>query len=269
MNRFLKRPKGLFKELGELVAIDGSLIDACLSMYWADYKKGSRKAKGHFGFSINQGIPTKISLTDGKGAERPFVDAFLSPGQTGVMDRGYQCHSDFDQLQEDGKHFVCRIKSNTRQTVLETYLIKDELIESDAKVLLGTSGVNQTEKAVRVITYTIEGKTYHIATDRFDLDTSQIAEIYRLRWSIESFFKWWKKHLKVYHLIARSEYGMMVQILAGLISYLLMAIYCHEEYGEKVSIARIRELRTKIFNELCGAEAHTEASPTSENVAKT
>lgn len=57
--------------------------------------------------------------------------------------------------------------------------------------------------------------------------------------------------MKVYHLIARSEYGSMVQILAELISYLLMAIYCHEEYGEKVPIIKIRELRTAIFNELC------------------
>ena len=28
------------KGLGELVSIDGSLIDAVLSMYWADYRKG-------------------------------------------------------------------------------------------------------------------------------------------------------------------------------------------------------------------------------------
>lgn len=41
----------------------------------------------------------------------------------------------------------------------------------------------------------------------------------------------------------------MVQILAGLITYLLLAIYCHEEYGEKVSIKRVRELRHKIQNE--------------------
>ena len=41
-----------------------------------------------------------------------------------------------------------------------------------------------------------------------------------------------------------------VQIPGGLISYLLMAIYCHEEFNEKVSIERIRQLRTKILNEL-------------------
>jgi len=34
-------------ELGNLVAIDGSLIDAVLSMHWADYHKGCRKAKVH------------------------------------------------------------------------------------------------------------------------------------------------------------------------------------------------------------------------------
>ena len=41
-----------YSELGELVSIDGTLIDAVLSMYWADYRKNSKKAKGHFGFDI-------------------------------------------------------------------------------------------------------------------------------------------------------------------------------------------------------------------------
>lgn len=41
----------------------------------------------------------------------------------------------------------------------------------------------------------------------------------------------------------------MVQILAGLITYLLLAIYCHNNFKEKVSIKRIRELRIKINNE--------------------
>jgi hypothetical protein len=34
-----------------------------------------------------------------------------------------------------------------------------------------------------------------------------------------------------------------------LITYLLLAIYCHEEHGERVSIHRVRELRNKIRNE--------------------
>ena len=100
-----------------------------------------------------------------------------------------------------------------------------------------------------MVAYRVDGKNYWIATDRYDLSAEQIPMIYRLRWNIEVFFGWWKRHLKVYHLIARSPYGLMVQILGGLITYLLLAIYCHEQYHEKVSIKRIRQLRIQIQNE--------------------
>jgi hypothetical protein len=47
---------------------------------------------------------------------------------------------------------------------------------------------------------------------------------YKLRWEIEKFFGWWKQHLDVYPLIAPSAYGFMVQVLGGLITYLLKTI---------------------------------------------
>ena len=238
-------------KLGDLIAIDGSLIDAVLSMYWADYRKGSKKAKVHVGFDLNRGIPRKIFLSDGKGAERPFVSMILSPGQTGVMDRGYQAHDYFDLWQEENKYFVCRIKARTHKTCIKSNDINpDSNVFYDATVLLGTAGVNQTKKELRLIGYTVDGAKYWVATNRYDLTAEQIASIYKLRWDIEKFFAWWKKRLNVYHLIARSEHGLMVQIFAGLITYLLLAIYCHEQHNEKVSIKRVRQLRIKIQNEL-------------------
>ena len=125
----------------------------------------------------------------------------------------------------------------------------DSIVFYDALVLLGTPNVNQIKKPLRLIGYRVDGKPYWLATNRFDLSAEQIASIYKLRWDIEQFFAWWKRHLKVYHLIARSEHGLMVQLLAGLITYLLLAIYCHQHYNEKVSIKRVRELRIKIQNE--------------------
>ncbi len=249
-------------ELGDIVSIDGSLIDAVLSMYWADYRKNSKKAKAHCGFDINHGIPNKIFLTDGNGAERPFVSQILSKGQTGVMDRGYQSHRDFDLLQDENKHFVCRIKARTTRTIIEKHDINpNSHVFYDALVLLGTPKQNQTKTPVRVVGYEISGTKYYVATDRHDLTAEQIATIYKLRWTIENFFKWWKEHLKVYHLIARSEYGLMAQILGGLITYLLMAIYCRKQFNEKVSIKRVRELRTTILNELFnGSKVNTPAS---------
>lgn len=237
-------------QLGELVSIDGSLIDSVLSMDWADYRTGSKKAKLHLGFNINQGIPQKLFLTDGKSDERPFVHDIIEPGQTGIMDRGYQHHKYFDQLQLDKKHFVCRIKENTHKTCIEAYEVAaDSIVFYDAKVYLGQTGRKQTQKPLRLVGYIVDDKEYWVATSRFDLPAEDIAHIYKLRWDIETFFGWWKRHLRVYHLIARSQHGLMVQILSGLITYLLLTIYCQEEHGERVSIKRVRELRTKIMNE--------------------
>ena len=241
-----------YKELGDLTLIDGSLIDATLSMYWADYREGAKKAKVHLGFDLNHAIPRKIFLTEGKGDERPFVNHIICPGQTGVLDRYYQCHKYFDQWQEERRHFICRIRANTNKKLIQHNETKpDSIVFYDAIVLLGTPGINQTEKGLRVVGYKVDNKNYWVATDRYDLTAEQIALAYKLRWNIESFFAWWKHHLKVYHLIARSKHGLMVQILGGLITYILLAIYCHNEFAEKVSIKRVRELRIKIINETC------------------
>ena len=245
-----QRPKE-FSELGDLVAIDGSLIDSVLSMTWANYCEGSKKAKVHLGFNVNHSIPQKIFLTDGNGTERPFVQKILEPGQTGIMDRGYQSHDLFDQWQASGIHFVCRINGNHRKTCIKELSFETGgIIFYDAIVRLGQAGINESKKDLRLVGYKVGNKKYWVATDRFDLTAEQIASIYKLRWNVESFFAWWKRHLRIYHLISRSKHGLMVQILSGLITYLLLAIYCHNEFDEKVSIKRVRGLQIRIANEI-------------------
>ena len=241
-------------ELGELVAIDGSLIEATLSMVWADYRKGAKKAKLHLGFNLNQGIPESLILTPGKSAEHIYVEKLLKSEQTGVMDRYYQCHKAFDYWQEQERFFICRIKANTTNTVIvENPIPTDGPVFYDAIVKLGTPA-SQTQRELRLVGYRVGTQTFWIATNRLDLSAEQIAMAYKLRWDIECFFAWWKRHMRVYHLIARSPYGVLMQILAGLITYLLLAIFCHKQFGKKVSIERLRKIRIQIQNELrCAA----------------
>jgi hypothetical protein len=114
-------------------------------MLWADYRKKSKKARLHLGFNVNQGIRQKLFLTNGKGNERPFVLQILEPGQTGIMDRGYQYHKIFANLQKEQKHFVCRIKGNTHKTCLKQYdTDSGSIIFYDAKVLFRQPGAKQT-----------------------------------------------------------------------------------------------------------------------------
>jgi len=139
--------------------------------------------------------------------------------------------------------------ANTKKTVIEANEMKpDSIAFYDAIVLLGNPGVNQTEKELRLVGYKVDNVNYWVATDRYDLTAEQIAMIYKLRWNIKTFFSWWKRHLKVYHLIARSRYGLMMQVLGGLITSILLAIYCHNEFGEKVSVKSVRELHMQKLN---------------------
>jgi hypothetical protein len=240
-----------YGDLGDLIAIDGTFIDATLSMLWADYyNKDLKKAKAHVGFDLNRSIPSKITLTSGKGDERKEVKFLLFPGQTGVTDRYYQYHKYFDLWQSQGIHFVCRIREGTTKTIRkENPLISGSIVFYDAIVRLGSTKDTYTQKDVRVIGYKVGTKVYWVATDRLDLSAEQIANIYHLRWKIEIFFGWWKRHFNVYHLLSRSWHGLMIQLLAGLITYLLLAIYCRESFQEKVSIFRVRELWIAIRNE--------------------
>lgn len=89
---------------------------------------------------------------------------------------------------------------------------------------------------LRLVDNAADATKYWVGTDRFDLTAEKIVQIYKVHWEIEKFFTWWKRHLRVYHLIASSKHGLMVQILSGLITYLLLAVYCLEQHGERIYV---------------------------------
>lgn len=121
-------------------------------------------------------------------------------------------------------------------------------IDFFAKVRLGDEA-HRTRHELYLVAFRSRGKRYLIVTDRADLSAEEIAFIFSLRWEIETFFAWWKRHLKVYHLIARSAHGVLLQVLAGLVTYLLLVLYFEGAYGQRPSIGRLRELRRQIRQE--------------------
>jgi len=244
-----KRLRIVYPELGTLIAIDGSLIDACLSMRWAEYSSTQRKAKVHVGFDLNYGIPRRVEMTDGKGAERPFVSTLLEPDDTGVLDRGYVDYARFDAWIDEDKHFVARLRKNAQREILQSLpLPEGTSLFFFAKVRLG-EGDSRMRHPLFLVGFKSRGKIYWVATDREDLSAEQIAFIFSLRWEIETFFAWWKRHLDVYHLISRNPHGVLLQVLAGLVTYLLLVLYFDLQWGERPSIRRLRQLRRNIRRE--------------------
>jgi IS4 transposase len=64
-----------------------------------------------------------------------------------------------------------------------------------------------------------------IVTDMLDLPAEIIAELYRLRWTIELFFRMFKQLLGCRHLLSTKQNGVENQVYAALIACMLMSIY--------------------------------------------
>ena len=95
-----------------LYALDGSVIDLCLSMFpWAKYKSTKSAIKLHTLLDLRGNIPSFIIITDGKGSEPKVMDEI--PWQAGaiyLMDRGYTDFKRLYNITKSGAFFVIRLR---------------------------------------------------------------------------------------------------------------------------------------------------------------
>ena len=65
---------------------------------------------------------------------------------------------------------------------------------------------------------------YRFLTNDFTLQAITIAELYRERWTIETFFKWIKQHLHIKTFYGTSQNAVFTQIWIAICDYLLLII---------------------------------------------
>lgn len=70
-----------------------------------------------------------------------------------------------------------------------------------------------------------QGETLLIATDIFDLEADVIALIFRHRWAIEIFFRFFKHVLGCRHLLSYNRNGIELQTYAAIIACMLIALW--------------------------------------------
>jgi len=212
--------------VGPLLAIDGSLFDCLGRMLWATYTQTSHKVKGHFLFDPS-GLPEKLVLTTGTGSEREVLRQNLLPGITYLMDRGYNDYALFRQIEATPAHFVTRLLKNAAYEVVQNWevslaqrhlgVVSDQLIRfTQADVLTCVRRVEWRDAA---------GHTFTYITSRQDLEPHIIVQLYKHRWLIERFFAWIKQHLQLKHWYSEQENGVLIQLYAALIVFLLLKLF--------------------------------------------
>jgi hypothetical protein len=226
---YLKEDFGV--QLNETVyALDSSTIDLCLSLFpWARFRKTKAGIKLHTLLDLRGSIPSFIAITEAKLHDVNILDALVpEPGAIYVMDRGYLDFERLYALHQAPAFFVIRSKSNTNLRRLYSNPIdKDSGVRCDQIVALGGFYTNQSypERLRRIKFYDAQrDKRLTFLTNQFTLPATTIADLYRCRWQVETFFKWIKQHLRIKAFYGTSENAVKTQIWIAVAVYVLVAI---------------------------------------------
>lgn len=231
----------------KLIAVDGTLLKALPKMLWALWIDDEhRAAKMHLEFDIIKGLPVNAQLTDANASEIAALEAALSSGKLYCLDGGYVKYSFLNKIIENLSSFVTHLKDTACYEIIQELPLSEADcqagIEFDRTVWLGSKQKRkELSKPIRVIQFhyndkrslsgnrnksiTTNKKTLLIATDIMDLPAELIILIYRYRWQIELFFRWFKHILGCQHLLSHSQNGITIQVYCALIASLLIRLW--------------------------------------------
>lgn len=218
-------------ELDQTVyALDSTTIDLCLSLFpWARFRSTKAAVKLHTLLDVRGPIPTMIAISDGKQADvRVLDELILEPGAFYVMDRGYVDFQRLYQFVLESAFFVTRTKVGVQLSRLESRPVdRTTGLRSDHVVWLTTpQSVAHYPDRLRRVSYRDpeDGKVLVFLTNNFDLPALVIAQLYKLRWRVELFFKWIKQNLRIKHFFGTSDNAVKTQVWIAVCVYVLVAI---------------------------------------------
>jgi hypothetical protein len=214
-----------------LTLVDGTVLRALNRMAWAPASGSGCAIKLHLHFSVFDQLPEDWTITPGKGCERKTWKRKVQPGTCYVADRLYsQDHRFLTQMQERKIDFVLRLCGNVIRTPVAPprALTPADLaagVVSDRQERLGLA---ENGPVVRVVEIHAAGKIFVLVTSRQDLPAEIVGLVYRYRWQIELFFKWFKMILGCRHWLAESPRGVAIQLYGALIATLLLLLLTNQ-----------------------------------------
>ena len=228
-------------------ALDSTTIDLCLSLFpWARFRSTKAAVKLHTLLDVRGPIPTMIAISEGKQADVRVLDELIpEPGAFYVMDREYL---DFERLYRfvlTGAFFVTRTKAGVQLNRLESRPVdRSTGIRSDHIVWLRNpqSAAHYPDRLRRVTCRDPEdGKVLVFLTNNFDLPAQDIAQLYKLRWRVELFFKWINQNLRIKHFFGTSDNAVKTQVWIAICVYVLVAII-RKELHIDLSLSQILQI---------------------------
>ena len=237
--------EGFDNSKGILTAVDGSVIEAVGKMAWALWMPDNNAVRVHCQYEILKGVPVDMEVTEAKADERAVLAANLQSNRIYVLDRGYAKYSLLEEILNVKSSYVCRIRDNAIYKTIEDKTLSDKAVKEnivfDRVVDLGSETAQTKLKKIRIVAVKCnpvakkyksagrggpkQGEILLIATDRFDLEPETIATIYKYRWTIEIYFRFFKHILGCRHLISHNKNGIEIQMYMAIIACMLITLW--------------------------------------------
>jgi hypothetical protein len=229
---------GLGKAPAVLHLVDSSVFRAVPRMCWAQWRRQNttqRAVRLHLKFNLFDRQPSEVSVTEGRRCERKALAEMIREGEFYVGDRYYgRDYKWLKALDEAECGYIIRLCENASLTVNENLPLEQEDkaagVVSDQIVRLGARECwySAPVRVVRIEKPELNEPVIIVTNqlERESFSAALIADIYRQRWAIELFFRWFKCVLgraKQWHWFAESLEGVTIQIYAALIAALLLS----------------------------------------------
>jgi len=246
------------KDVRQVVTlVDGTLLKALpriTEAMWLSTRTGTvhHAWRLHAHFDLDKHVPTRMDLTDGRNSgesdEKTVLRKALAADHCYVMDRWYAQFTLFNDIHRAGSSYVCRVRDNSVYEVSEERELSAEAVEAsvvgDVIVRMGLSKKpdERPDHAVRLVTVRVtphekrsnrKGNTgagpsdgiLRIATDRLDVPAEVIALLYRYRFTIELYFRFFKHLLGCRHLLSDHPNGIRIQTYCAIIACMLISLW--------------------------------------------
>ena len=267
------------KEENALSKTDSTYIALAAKLFSQGMENGSSRCKDKrfvkYSVNLKGSLPSTVKVfTDQSYVNEDVAlselinEADCIEGNVVVFDRGLQSRHSFDKFTNSNKLFVSRSKLSTRCKVEKPNEIAAKPIKSTVTIISDETGFLINKKGrkshhqYRIIKGCIDKSDEKICfvTNILDEDCYAIAEWYKQRWEIETFFKFIKQHLNVNHLVSRDANGIKVMIYMTMILAILIIAYKKINKIKSFKIAKLKfeiELENemiKIIVMLCGGD---------------
>ena len=214
----------------EIFAIDSTTIPCSIKLAeWALGKYSKGGVKMHTVLDLRGSIPETIYVTDSRWHDSNFLDVY-EPYKWAIytMDKAYVDFEALYRMQLHKTYFITRAKDTMKYEVVNTNYNIDDLASIVGDQIIHLSGYISEKKYpedLRLVKfYDAENdEVISFITNNMELGPLVIANIYRNRWQIETFFKWIKGNLTVKLFWGYSENAVKIHLWVAISSYLLLA----------------------------------------------